>query len=150
MIALIKKRPLLIAAIYLLAGLALHYQIPGPEIVGSPWRYLGAAPIAAGLWVFLWAGLAFAQKGTTYWPEETPSALVTTGPMRISRNPMYLGLVLILLGIAFLIGSIPAFLPAPAFFLTVQAFFIPPEEETLERIFGEVYLAYCRRVKRWL
>ncbi len=150
MIALIKKRPLLIAAIYLLAGLALHNLTPGPEIIGSSWRYLGAVLIAAGLWVFLWAGLAFVRKGTTFCPEETPSALVTTGPMRISRNPMYLGIVLILLGNALLIGSIPAFLPAPAFFLTAQAFFIRQEEETLERIFGEVYLAYCRRVKRWL
>ncbi len=150
MIALFKKRPLLIAAIYLLAGLALHYLTPGPEIVGSPWRYLGAAPIAAGLWVFLWAGIAFVRKGTTYWPEETPSALVTTGPMRISRNPMYLGMVLNLLGVALLVGSIPAFLPVPAFFLTVQAYFIRPEEETLERIFGEEYLAYRRRVRRWL
>ncbi len=150
MIALLKKRPPLIALLYLLAGLALHFLAPGPALPGSPWRYLGAAPIASGFALMVWAVREFDKRKTTHKPEETPSALVATGPMRISRNPMYLGMVLILLGIGILAGSITALLPVPAFFLTVDFFFIRPEEEKLGRIFGEEYLLYRRRVRRWL
>ena len=103
-----------------------------------------------GLAVVLWAGDHFRKKRTALVPAGEPKALVTDGPYRWSRNPMYLGIVLGLTGIVFLVGS-PAFLLAPAgFYLIIDRIFIPYEEAKLERRFGSAYAELKRRVPRWL
>ncbi len=79
-----------------------------------------------------------------------PTALVTTGPFRFSRSPMYLGVTCLLLGIALLVGTLPLFLAPVAFALTMNASYIPREERNLERQFGQEYMDYKNRVRRWL
>ena len=142
--------PPLIALLCLGAGLALDDVLPGGPPIGRVFRALGVLPAGMGVWLMLQAFRAFKERKTTYKPEETPTALVTGGPMRISRNPMYLGMALILAGIGWLLVSTSVMISGLAFALIVQKFFIRPEEETLERLFGEVYLAYRRRVRMWL
>ena len=83
-------------------------------------------------------------------PFEPSTVLVTEGAFRFTRNPMYLGLVLLLAGIAIALGSVGALLPIPVFVWIIQAWFILGEERFLEEIFGEAYLAYKSRVRRWL
>lgn len=143
-------RPPVLAGVYLLAATALHVLVPAQPSIPASIRPLGL--VVAGLGVFLTARSLrlFAQRGTTHNPYGTPSALVETGPFRFSRNPMYLGLTLVLLGIAVMAGA-PLLLLAPlVFFLTMHAVFIPSEERALEGSLGPEYLAYKRRVRRWL
>ncbi|MFX0207215.1 MAG: methyltransferase family protein [Candidatus Hodarchaeota archaeon] len=83
-------------------------------------------------------------------PFHIPSTLVTTGPYRYSRNPIYLGVVLILLGFAIAFVSITVFIWAIAVFLFFWRFFVRWEEKKLEEAFGGEYLSYKSRVRRWL
>jgi protein-S-isoprenylcysteine O-methyltransferase Ste14 len=74
---------------------------------------------------------------------------MTSGVFRISRNPMYLGMTLILFGVSILVGSLTAFVSPVAFFFISEHQFIPLEEKSMENVFGESYLDYARRVRRW-
>ena len=79
----------------------------------------------------------------------TPS-LIESGPYRFTRNPMYLQLVIICIGFAFILENAWILLLTPLAALALQELAIRPEEAYLERKFGETYLAYKRRVRRWL
>ena len=94
---------------YFLASLALMaalaFAVPVAPLLAWPWRAAGVVPIAAGVWLNLAADRAFKERGTTVKPFERSSALVTGGAFRLTRNPMYLGMVLILIGVALLLGA---------------------------------------------
>ena len=96
--------------------------------------------------------LAFRASRTTINPlrPKRVSALVTVCVYRITRNPMYVGLCCILLAWAVHLAALPAFLGPPAFVLYVTRFQIVPEERALAELFGERYLEYAARVRRWL
>ena len=83
-------------------------------------------------------------------PFDEATTLVTGGSYRFTRNPMYLGMVLILLGAALGRGSLGAFLPIPAFVWVIRRQFVLPEERFLEEAFGDAYRAYKQRVRRWI
>ncbi len=143
-------RPPILAGLYLLGALGLHYAFPVWKIVRPPYHLLGVIVLGAGIGVTGRALTLFKEAGTTHNPYGIPVALVTTGPFRFTRNPMYLGVTSVLLGIAILIGTLPLFLAPLLFFLTIHTVFIPDEERTLERIFGQQYVDYKSRVRRWL
>ncbi len=149
----------------------LELKIPPPIIAAvvavAMWGLSAAAPHwmapaarIAVAWVIAAVGIAFAASGliafrrarTTMNPTrpESASALVTTGVYRLTRNPMYLGLLLILLAWAIDLSSGWA-LPAPLLFAAfMNRFQIAPEERALSAQFGADYLAYQTRVRRWL
>ena len=81
---------------------------------------------------------------------DKPKVLVTDGPFRFSRHPMYLGFVSLLLGVAMLLGSLSAFVGPVAMFITLATLFIPFEERACQAVFGDLYTDYKRRVRRWL
>ena len=83
-------------------------------------------------------------------PFHIPSTLVTTGPYGYSRNPIYLGVILILLGFAIIVVSVTILVCTITLFLFVWRFFVRWEETTLEEEFGEEYLLYKKQVRRWL
>ena len=83
-------------------------------------------------------------------PHLKPSALMTSGVFRVTRNPMYLGMTLILFGVSICVGSVSAFVSPAFFYLISERYFIPPEEAVMENVFGEKYLEYKRRVRRWV
>ena len=76
--------------------------------------------------------------------------LVTTGLYKITRNPMYVGLLVILFGYGIWLGSLTPFLILPAFYWLITNMQIKPEERVLEEKFGQEYLDYKSKVKRWL
>jgi protein-S-isoprenylcysteine O-methyltransferase Ste14 len=76
--------------------------------------------------------------------------LVTDGVFRISRNPMYLGLLLLLIGWALWLGSASVWLIPPLFVITITVVQIIPEERALGQLFGAQYLAYRASVARWI
>jgi len=83
-------------------------------------------------------------------PKEMPSKLVVSGPFRISRHPMYLGMAAVLLGEAVFLGSLTTFAFPLIFMALMVVLFMSTEEDNLERTFGKEYLDYKSRVRRWI
>ncbi len=80
---------------------------------------------------------------------DTASSLVHTGIFSVSRNPMYVGLLFVLSGWAVWLGSLSNIAVLLAFMLFITELQIKPEEAALRKLFGEGYVAYCQRVRRW-
>ncbi len=147
------RRPLLpptyfLLALMLMAG--LHVVIPLREVVGWPWRWLGAVPVLTGAALNVLCSRLFERHGTTVKPFEESTVFVVDGPFRYSRNPMYLGMLLILLGISVSLGSLTPLIVLPLFGWLITVRFIVPEERALARRFPSDYPEYEKRVRRWL
>lgn len=108
--------------------------------------------ITAGLIVLIFGISAFRNASTTVDPRtpEKASSLVINGIYRISRNPMYLGILLLLIGWVFVLGSFLSLIGLPVFVLYINHYQIMPEEQSLGKIFNEEYLAYKKCVRRWI
>ena len=112
--------------------------------------WLGGALILAGVALMLAAVPQFARAGTTVVPHRAPSALVTGGVYRLSRNPIYLADVLLLAGFFLRWEAWLSLLLVPVFVWVLEVRFIRPEEARLHRAFGDDFSAYCARVRRWI
>jgi protein-S-isoprenylcysteine O-methyltransferase Ste14 len=115
-----------------------------------PWSLLGIVPILAGLLVGRSGIVQFRRARTNIRPFREADTLVTTGPFRFSRNPMYLGLVLVLLGAWILLGALSPVLGVVVFMVMADRWYIAFEERMLQQKFGPVYDAYRSRVRRWI
>jgi len=105
----------------------------------------------AGLALAAWSIAAFAAAGTEIAPaSKSNKKLVTGGPFRFTRNPMYLGLVLALVGVAFFMGTLPFFAVPVLVFLICDLVFIPYEEAKMQRQHVHPYTDYRARVRRWI
>jgi protein-S-isoprenylcysteine O-methyltransferase Ste14 len=136
--------------ILLVLSVLLNFIFPVPAFLSPPSTYSGFLIIGVGFILALWSRSLFLRNSTTLQPSEEPTSLVTSGPFRISRNPIYLGMAAILLGVAVLQGTLVT-LAFPVIFVTLIEFFIiPGEERKLEKIFGEPYRDYKKSVRRWL
>ena len=118
---------------------------------GFPLPPLGIALVTVPWILPVWAIIMFRREGTEVSPTSPANRkLITIGPSRFTRNPMYLGLLLALLGWAAFLANPLALLLVPAFVLYINRFQIKPEERTLSALFGGEYGAYQERVRRWL
>ena len=142
--------PPLLAGALLLIGLLLHLAGHRGE-AGFPFhQFFGLLVIVAGSALISYAAALFAAGDTTKNPYAEPSAMVVAPPYTFTRNPMYVGLTAVLLGFATFFGS-PIMLLGPVVFaVVIDRMVIPQEERTMERIYGERYRDYTRRVPRWL
>src|SRR6516225_1843229 len=115
------------------------------------WNWLGLIPVgfAAALltWILI-TGIAEAPKTARL--GLVPSVLITRGPYRFTRNPMYVAELGLWLGWALFFGSPAVFLGFTALLIVVNLVLVPREERTLETVFGQVYLDYKNRVSRWI
>jgi protein-S-isoprenylcysteine O-methyltransferase Ste14 len=134
----------------LLAMAALHFGVPVARIIHAPYTYAGAVLIVLGISITATAARGFARAGTPIIPFEPSTALVTSGLYRMTRNPMYVGMVVALLGAGVCFGTLSPFLPIPLFVWIIQKRFIVGEEKFLEEIFGAQYLDYKSKVRRWI
>ena len=107
--------------------------------------------VATGFVTSILGVVTFRHARTTVNPTkpELSSSLVTWGVYAITRNPMYLGLLMMLSGWAIFLSNVLAFLFLPIFVLYINRFQIKPEERTLTGLFGQNYVAYQGRVRRW-
>lgn len=128
----------------------LDRYAPLQTIIPSPFEMGGVAFMVVGLSLVLWPARLFSLAKTTIKPFSESSSLVTTGPFRLSRNPIYVGMVIVLLGVAIRLGSLTPFAVIPFFVLFINRAFIVHEERMLLDTFGEEYEAYCRGVRRWI
>jgi protein-S-isoprenylcysteine O-methyltransferase Ste14 len=92
----------------------------------------------------------FRHGRTTIIPFQESTALITAGPYRFTRNPMYLGMALFLLGAAFFLGSLSPFVVVAIFMVVIQTLFISREETMLAERFPAEFPGYRRKVRRWL
>ncbi len=120
--------------------------------VSIPFLFIPAIVLAAiGAVISVRAVRQFKSVDTTINPlkPDTASSLVHTGIFSVSRNPMYVGLLFVLSGWAVWLGSLSNIAVLLAFMLFITELQIKPEEAALRKLFGEGYVAYCERVRRW-
>jgi protein-S-isoprenylcysteine O-methyltransferase Ste14 len=131
---------------------ALHHFLPLSLLVAAPWTYLALVPVVISRVISVAAGRRFREARTTFDPlrPELTTHLVTDGVYRFSRNPMYLGLVLMLIACALWLGTASPWVVPPLFAILMTITQIVPEERALEKLFGETYVAYRRSVNRWI
>jgi protein-S-isoprenylcysteine O-methyltransferase Ste14 len=142
--------PPLIYLAFLLAGLGAEYLWPLAVLPQAPRYAAGAAIIALGLLIAFSAFRQFRRHETSFKPYEPSTALITDGPFRYTRNPMYLSLSLFYAGIAIAADS-PWTLALLAPLLVVMHYgVITREERYLERKFPDAYRRYKATVRRWL
>ena len=113
-------------------------------------KWIGLATLAVGIVLMVLAGVQFRRKHTSVIPYIPTTAIIQSGPFRISRNPIYLADTLCYVGVAILLNTAwPLFL-LPLVLLVVHRGVILREERYLERKFGDEYNSYKLRVRRWL
>ena len=144
-----KIHPPLLAGALLLITLALHFMLPEERVVGWE-QVIGLIVVAIGVGVSSFAAAIFQGRETTRNPYGEPTAFVAVSPYTWTRNPMYLGLASALFGLAIFFGSIAMLLAPAVFFAVIDRIVIPREEETMERLFAQDYVAYKDRVRRWI
>ncbi len=115
------------------------------------WRWLGLVPLSVGLAIYVWcvADFALAGRGTPA-PIDPPKELVVRGLYRVTRNPMYVGVLSVITGESWLFGSVPLAFYTVSVFAGFHCFVLGYEEPALRRSFGEAYQRYCAAVPRWL
>lgn len=148
-----ERRPVLPPAYFLGAValmVALDMLLPVRRLLEGWWRLVGVPPLVLGVALNVAASRLFGARDTTVKAFEASRALVVSGPYRWSRNPMYVGMVLMLGGLALALGSLAPWAVVTLFPRVVSARFIRAEERLLEETFGEDYRDYRRRVRRWL
>lgn len=148
----LKVPPLVV--VLLIAGAMWFAAKELPSLAFSlPWRHGLAATISGGGILVMLAGLYEFQKARTTFNPMTPdaaSSVVTSGIYCVSRNPMYLGFLLVLIGWAIFLSHVLPFLFLSVFVAYMNRFQISPEERVLSAKFGEGYDRYKQAVRRWL
>ncbi len=130
----------------------LNKHFPLAELIQTPWNKIGLGIILIAASFDAWSLFLFLKKKTTANPmkPENTTGIVIKGLYQYSRNPMYLGLLIILFGFGLWLGSLSPFLMLPVFYWVITEMQIKPEERMLEQKFGKEYLDFKNRVRRWL
>jgi protein-S-isoprenylcysteine O-methyltransferase Ste14 len=149
-----EKKRKIIPPVYLLSTLVLMWvlqrYVPVYQFVEPPMAYTGIAAILFGIIMAAISAGVFVKVDTGIEPFDEAKVLVTSGFYRFTRNPMYIGMFLILLGAGYMLGSVSAFSPIPVFFLIIRNNFVLGEERFCEAAFGQQYLDYKTKVRRWV
>ena len=135
-----------------LAGVGMEFVWPshaGAEVLPRV-RAIGGVIFAIGAAIAGWGLVTFRSARTTTVPGRASSQLVTWGPYRFCRNPMYVGLVVAYLGEAQILGQVWPIVFLPLTVAYVNGIVIPVEEAKLTEVFGTEYAAYRARVRRWM
>jgi protein-S-isoprenylcysteine O-methyltransferase Ste14 len=143
--------PLLILAVLVLGALAEWvYPLPWPGLDDRPAHLVGYGLGLAGIALVAWSIVTLRRAGTTVRPDQGVERLVTDGPFRWRRNPIYIGHILIFLGLAELTHNIWFVILAGAYAVAIHWLAVLPEEQHLEVRFGQTYRDYKGRTRRWL
>lgn len=141
--------PLFVAITLVIAvPLGLTFPLIGPT--SWPLRFLGALPLLVGVALTASGARIFEQRKTNIKTFDDPDEFVRTGLFGFTRNPMYLGFLLLMIGAALLVGGLTVWLGPVAFFVAANWWYIPFEERRMGALFGEEFAAYRLEVPRWL
>ncbi|NJC96437.1 MAG: isoprenylcysteine carboxylmethyltransferase family protein [Anaerolineales bacterium] len=142
--------PPVLLLIHLLAAFLLSWLLPLRIASINSLTWAGYVLLLAGLGLASSAVSRFTKAHTTLDPHGSVSAMVTDGPYRFSRNPIYLGFVCTLIGLPLALGNVWGAILSPLLMMTLYRFVIKHEEVYLEKKFQDVYASYRTRVRRWL
>ena len=123
---------------------------PAPPAFQPNYQRAALLFVAIGIGLMIWTVAVMMQARTTAHPHGAPMALVTQGPFAFSRNPIYLGDMLVLIGASLWWQAWTSMILVPLFGVLLVRRFIEPEEARLEAAFGEQFVAYKSRVRRWI
>ena len=141
--------PILLLA-NILAAFLLNRVLPLPIDFPEVLIWIGYALILVGVGLGFSAARQFIQEHTTLDPHGSVTKIVTSGPYRLSRNPIYLGFVFVLIGSGFVFGTYWGLILTPVLMALLNWLVIQHEEAYLKKKFGETYISYTSRVRRWL
>ncbi len=142
--------PVLVAGT-LVFGLVLHWLRPWRLPLAFPWRLLIAVPLLIlALALGLWGERSMHGSGTNVNPGLPTTAIVSAGPFRFSRNPLYLCLIGSFVAVTLAVGTIWPFILLVPMFLVLHFGVVRREERYLEAKFGDAYRAYKGQVRRWV
>jgi protein-S-isoprenylcysteine O-methyltransferase Ste14 len=144
--------PPLFYAITFLAAVLMQKLVPLEKVFfhTTTAKIIGAIFIVAGLLFNFPALYRFLKTKNTVVTIKPATSLQTTGIYAVTRNPMYISLLLVYCGLTFLVGNWWNLILFPFLFLVVQEYIIKREEQYLQRRFGQEYLDYKAKVRRWL
>jgi len=143
--------PVLLVGAFVLAWLlGRTHPLVWPGIDDRAARVIGIGVGVLGIALFAWGAWTFHRHRTTILPNQRADALVTDGPFRFRRNPIYVADVMLLLGTAELTKNIWFVIAAALFVPLVTWLAILPEERHLEARFGDAYRDYKARTRRWI
>ena len=142
--------PPLLFVLPILASLALEWLVPTSFAQGALRWMPGALFFVAGIALTVGGFITQKRAGTDPIPFNPSTRIVSHGLYRFTRNPMYIGFAVATLGLAILINSAWTLLALPIGLVLIDRLVIEREERYLERKFGEEYLNYKRRVRRWI
>jgi protein-S-isoprenylcysteine O-methyltransferase Ste14 len=146
----VKIHPPVLTVIFIVIAYVAKWAIPIPFVIPGIWHLIGFGLVVIGFLFGVAAFLAFRKARTTLDPHGKVSAIVTSGIYRFSRNPIYLGFLLMLSGLPLNSGSYWGVLLSPVFVMSMNRLVIEKEEAYLEKKFKDVYTSYKSRVRRWL
>ncbi|MBL4800676.1 MAG: isoprenylcysteine carboxylmethyltransferase family protein [Emcibacter sp.] len=127
-----------------------YFGLANIILLSGPVKFIGYALIALGIFLPIWGARLFHQHKTNLIPYKNPDKIVTIGPFGFSRNPMYLGMLVVLLGVAVRYGTALSFLFPVIYFSVANGWYIPFEEDRMQDAFGDEFTAYKAKVRRWL
>lgn len=152
--ASIRVFPPAVPLLTVIAGMALGRAVPfGSDLLlRTPLRYwLGGSIIVGALYFLGYRAVRLMRgSGQSENPYKSTTEILTSGPYRFTRNPMYLQMVLVCLGFAVLLSNLWILVLTPVCALVLHFMVILLEERYLERKFGDTYTDYQRRVRRWI
>jgi protein-S-isoprenylcysteine O-methyltransferase Ste14 len=145
-----KRLPPKLLLLSIAVSVISHYLFPVLYFIGFPTNLFGFLIVGIGWILCIWSQNVIESHGTAMHCQKKPTMLVTTGPFRFSRNPFYLGYLIITVGVAIMLGSISGFVGPLLFVVLINSKVIPKEENILQQIFSESYTKYRQEVRRWL
>ncbi len=147
---LIAYRPPRIAMLLVLLAGLIHFLVPWPTYPLPASLDVAVVVGCSGLGSMLWAWWVFKKQGTAICPTAKTTVLITDGIFTLSRNPMYLGMLMMLLALGIGSGAMSFYFAAFLFFGIIEHAFCPYEERKLTQLFGDDFVAYQNNVRRWI
>ena len=129
--------------------MGVDFWVPGYAFMPGSSRWLGMSLAAAAGCLVMYVRLVMKKHQTTHTFDKS-TVVIEESFFSFSRNPIYLGMVLVLIGMCIWMNNVWTFLAPIFFFLVMQFKFIPFEEKKMEQEVGAKYLEYKKRVRRWI
>jgi len=136
--------------IILLISITIYFIFKNEKIIPFPYNLIGIIFIIFGITINIITDNIFKKGETTVKPHEKPSSLIISGPFKISRHPMYLGMTSILIGASIILETLISFIFPIIFIIIINKKFIPLEEKNLTDIFKQEYIDYKNKVRKWI
>ncbi len=142
--------PIVLGLCLMAMGLVNYYDLAKTIFVSNPLNYFGFLFISSGLFLPVWGAHLFKKHQTNILPYKNPDNIVKSGPFSFSRNPLYLGMLLGLIGFAIYFGTVESFIFPVILFCVINWYHIPFEEEKMTEAFGDEFINYKAKVRRWI